>query len=668
MLKLDDYARIRQAHREGMSIRGLAKLYHHSRQKIREVLECPEPRPYSRSEPYAAPKLGPFQPWIDEILKTDEEQPAKQRHTAARIYRRLKAEQGYQGGYAQVQRYVAAHRPHQRETFIPLDHAPGRRMEFDFGEIQVDFPEGRRKVSVLIGTWAHSYAAFAIALPTQRTEAILHGMIAAFEHFGCVPKEVWWDNPKTVAVQILRGRDRRLNELYMALASHYNFAPLFCMPARGNEKPHVENRVKWLEREWATPVPRVADRDALNAYLRQRCREDRQRMVTGRSVTIAAQFEEDQRASAPLPERRFEACLTRQTKADKLQTVRFDKVSYSVPHEAAFQALTLKAYVDRVEIVCRGGRVATHPRRYDPGRSELDPLHYLVTLSRKPACLDHSVVYRDWKLPPVFAALRSALEQRLGQHAGSREFIQVLMLLRDHSLERVTQALEGVHQESPQGLGLITVAGIRVRVGLLRDHSQAYESRTTEPPASIPPVRVPAPDLHRYNQLLFSGEPRDDQSKPVTEDEPETAASANDLRGVRETGERGGDEQPGLRAIPVEPDRAGGGITVGERTADPDPQRVIPLVQGLRHLRLHGGAERVEAEDAGAGTWRVAGSAVQYVSDRGTGYWQNALGDRLGTGGLSPGPPGAVLHGGGAGDEAGDRPAVASARPVPDTA
>jgi len=443
---------------------------------------------------------------------------------------------------------------------------------------------------------------------------------------------------------------------------------LFCMPARGNEKPHVENRVKWLEREWATPVPRMADMDALNAYLLQRCREDRQRMVTGRSVTIAAQFEEDQRVSAPLPERRFEACLMRQTKADKLQTVRFDKVSYSVPHEAAFQALTLKAYVDRVEIVCRGVRVATHPRRYDPGQSELDPLHYLVTLSRKPACLDHSAVYRDWKLPPVFAALRSALEQRLGQHTAAREFIQVLMLLRDHPLERLTQVLEGVNQESSQSLGLITVAGIRLRLGLLRDHSPPCESRFTERPASIPPVRVPAPDLHRYNQLLFSGEPRDVESKPVTEDEPETAASADDLRGVRETGAGSGDEQPGLRAIPVESDRAGGGVTVSERPADPDPQRVIPPAQGLRHLRLHGGAERVEAEDAGAGTWRMAGSAVQHLSYRGTGYWQNALGDRLGTGGLSTGPPGAVLHGGGAGDEAGDRPAIASARPVPDTA
>ena len=315
---------IRQAHRAGKSIRALAKEYRHSRKKIREMLQCPEPRPYHRTKPCVAPKLGPFLSWIDEVLRTDEEQPVKQRHTAARIFRRLREEQGYQGGYAQVRRYIAAHRPPQRETFIPLDHAAGRRMEFDFGEIVVDFPDGRRKVSVLIGAWAHSYAAFVIALPTQRTEAILHGMIAAFEYFGCVPREVWWDNPKTVATEILRGRDRRLNEQYRALANHYNFAPLFCMPARGNEKPHVENRVKWLEREWATPVPRVADMAALNAYLRERCVSDLGRTVTDRSVPIAAQLEEDRLASAPLPERRFDACLTRQTKADKLQTVRFD--------------------------------------------------------------------------------------------------------------------------------------------------------------------------------------------------------------------------------------------------------------------------------------------------------------------------------------------------------
>jgi len=72
-------------------------------------------------------------------------------------------------------------------------------MEADFGKIYVDFPEGRKQVSVLILVWSCSNARFAIALPTERTESILEGMQQAFQFFGCVPREVWWENPKTVA-------------------------------------------------------------------------------------------------------------------------------------------------------------------------------------------------------------------------------------------------------------------------------------------------------------------------------------------------------------------------------------------------------------------------------------------------------------------------------------
>ena len=55
-------------------------------------------------------------------------------------------------------------------------------------------------------------------------------MVAAFEFFGAVPREVWWDNPRTVATLILAGRERQCHPSYAALASHYAFAPLFCMP------------------------------------------------------------------------------------------------------------------------------------------------------------------------------------------------------------------------------------------------------------------------------------------------------------------------------------------------------------------------------------------------------------------------------------------------------
>ncbi|MEZ6120912.1 MAG: hypothetical protein R3C28_30685 [Pirellulaceae bacterium] len=60
------------------------------------------------------------------------------------------------------------------------------------------FPEGRVQVSVLILTWAYSNCTFAIALPNERVESILFGTMKAFEFFGCVLKELWWDNLKTV--------------------------------------------------------------------------------------------------------------------------------------------------------------------------------------------------------------------------------------------------------------------------------------------------------------------------------------------------------------------------------------------------------------------------------------------------------------------------------------
>jgi len=330
MLTVDDYGRIRRAHREGMGIREIARRFHHSRRKVREVLRgAGEPRTYPRRQTQSAPRLGPFHESILQILSDDESQPQKQRHTAMRIFERLRDEQSYAGGYDAVRRFVKKRRSDQRETFIPLDHDPGQRLEADFGKIYVDFPDGRRQVSVLILVWSYSNAPFAIALPTERTEAILEGMVQAFEFFGSVPREVWWDNPKTVAVQLLSGRDRKLNRRYAALASHYVFEPLFCLPASGNEKPVVENRVKTLQRRWGTPVPRMKDLDELNIYLRECCRNDRPRPARDAKRTIAERFAHDRQHAASLPKHRFDACIRQPAKVDKYQFARFDNVCYS---------------------------------------------------------------------------------------------------------------------------------------------------------------------------------------------------------------------------------------------------------------------------------------------------------------------------------------------------
>jgi transposase len=501
MLTVDDYGRIRRAHRDGMSIRAIARTFHHSRRKIREVLQTPEPRPYTRTRPPHAPKLGPFHSIIDEILRADEQAPPKQRHTAMQVHRRLVTEHGYRGGYDAVRRYIGKRRKRQRPTFIPLSHEAGQRGESDFGHIHVDFPDGRRQVPVLLVAWSYSHAPFAMAMATERIEAVLEGMVSAFEFFGCVPREVWWDNPKTVATAILKGRERRVHPRYAALASHYRFDPMFCMPASGWEKPRVENRVFDLQRRWGTPVPAVRDLDELNALLRAQCLAEHGRTVRGRTETIGERFEHDRAAALALPEHPFDPSIEQPAKVDKYQTIRFQTNHYSVPRAFAFGMATVRASVDRVNIVVGDAVVASHRRSYGRGEQILDPLHYLVTLGRRPAALDHAGVYRNWRLPSVFAELRGRLERRDGPTAGARQYIRVLQLLAEHPQERVRKALEAL------------LAREIVDVERIRRHVERLATTTSPMPAdghalddtrSVPRIEVPMPDLGHFDHLLTS--------------------------------------------------------------------------------------------------------------------------------------------------------------------
>lgn len=531
MLTVDHYARIRQLRRDGLTIREIADQLHHSPKTILKALANPEPQPLRVSAPRAAPVFGPFRPFVDDILAADATAPRKQRHTASQIYRRLVAEQGYTGKYDQVRRYLRQRRLDRRETFIPLEHRPGVRAEADFGHIHADFPDGRRLVPVLIVTWSYSNAPFAMALPTERTEAILHGLVEAFAFFACVPVELWWDNPKTVAVHLFQGRQRTLHPRYAALASHYPFTPKFCLPAAATEKPRVENRVFDLQRQWATPVPRVSALAELNAHLRRCCLAAHDRTCGDQVLSVGARFAHDKAAALPVPKRTFDACVFQSGQVDKYQTVPFDGNRYSVPRRWAFHAVTVKGYVDHIAVVADGQVIATHPRCYGRREKVLDPRHFLVVLERKPAALDHAPVYRDWQLPATFALLRRDFEIRLGSATGARHYIRVLQLLARHSVDLVERAIHASRTRAYPDATAITAAAERLAGDTLL---------SLDPPPTAPNITVPLPDLSRFDQLLSLSSQGDNdherRERAAAEGQPEAIAATGDGGRVGEAG------------------------------------------------------------------------------------------------------------------------------------
>ena len=98
MYRVDVYLRVRRAVMvEWMSIREAAQVFGLHRDTMRKMLACSVPPGCWRRSPPRRPKLEPFTGVIDRILEDDLRLPRKQRHTANRIFERLRDEHGFAG-------------------------------------------------------------------------------------------------------------------------------------------------------------------------------------------------------------------------------------------------------------------------------------------------------------------------------------------------------------------------------------------------------------------------------------------------------------------------------------------------------------------------------------------------------------------------------------------
>jgi len=435
------YARVRRAVLvEGKSRRAVAREFGLARKTVGKMLEYSLPPGYQRRKPVRRPKLGPWQGVIDAIMADDKSRPAKQRHTAKRIFERLRAEHGYAGGYTIVKDYVRQSRIGGQEMFVPLRHAPGEA-QADFGEAMVVIAGVECKAHFMAFDLPHSDDCFVCAFPAETTEAFLDGHVRAFEYFGAVPTRILYDNTRLAVARILGDGQRLKTRAFSELQSYYLFAEKFGRPAKGNDKGKVEGVVGYVRRNFMVPIPRVASWDELNASFIAECRARRTRRLRGHSETIAERFERDRAVFLPLPDAPYEACEKVTVRVSSISLVRYRTNDYSVPTEYGHRQVLVKGYVHRVEIVCASVVIARHERSYAREAAIYDPLHYLALLEHKSRALDQAAPLTGWQLPQCFVQLRRLLEARLNKHA-SREYIQVLRLLETFALEEVTPAIE----------------------------------------------------------------------------------------------------------------------------------------------------------------------------------------------------------------------------------
>jgi transposase len=491
---MDTLGKIRRwRHRDGESIRKIAKKTSLSRNTVRKYLrdESAEPRYRGRRVPT---KLDRFSAQLRQWLEEDAKLPRKQRRSGVRLCEALQA-LGYEGSYGRV---VAFIRRWEQEAgrgqtvFIPLKFAPGEAFQFDWSEEQVVLAGQLVRLKAAHIRLCFSRKFLVVCYLTEAHEMLFDAHWRAFCDWGGVTRRGIYDNMSTAVTKVGRGKERVFNRRFLSMASHYLFEPEACNVAAGWEKGQVENQVGNV-REWLFVPRRKADSlAALNAELAAECeRLARERHHPERQeATIAEVFAAEQVALGPPPVP-FDGFAEKLCRVSPSALVHFDRNRYSVPAAFVGHTVSLRAYAERIKILAEDRLIAEHGRDFGRGQTRYDPWHYLPALERKPGALRNGAPFVDWDLPKPVKRLQDRLLKLPG---GDRQFVTILTQVPGDGLEAVSVACELALEAGAINAGYV--------LNVLNRLKQRTRTEAIATPEGLKLKEEPEANMARYDQLL----------------------------------------------------------------------------------------------------------------------------------------------------------------------
>jgi transposase len=506
MMRVELYEKIRKANRdEGLGIRALAERFHVHRRTVRQALACALP-PARKVAERSSPVLGPWQGVVRRWLVEDRAAPPKQRHSAHRIWVRLRDEHGAVVAESTVRAYVAQIRAeledHLGKVMVPQSHVLGAEAEVDFGLFGAYIAGTYEPLWMFCMRLSASGRGFHEAFGNQAIESFLEGHVHAFEHFGGVPAGmVRYDNLKDAVVKVLLGRARLENERFVAFRSHYLFQSWYCLPGvkGAHEKGGVEGEVGRFRRNHLVPVPRVESLGELNELIAAADLADDTRRISFRSATVGEDFAAEAGFLRPLPADRFEVATVLHPVVDTKARVIVRQSAYSVPASLARRRVEVRLGARTLEVIAGGRSVASHERALHKGEEHLTLDHYLEVLDRKPGALAGSVALAQARMSGSFGVAHEAFwdlaRRRLGDRDGTKVLCMALLLHRSLPAESV---VAGLAAAVAIGVADPEVVAVEAR----RHRDQAPTVAAVVVPIGARLAQRPPPPLVGYDELL----------------------------------------------------------------------------------------------------------------------------------------------------------------------
>ena len=275
------------------------------------------------------------------------------------------------------------------DVCVPQHHPLGEEAEVDFGQVSFFLDGEPVEGWMFVMRLSASGKGFHRIYVNQAQEVFLDGHVAAFAHFGGVPKRIRYDNLKPAVVRVMQGRGRIETDRFIAMRSHYGFESFFCLPGvkGAHEKGGVEGEVGRFRRRHLVPVPDVISMEVLNELVARGDERDDLRHIESRRLTVAQHFASEQPQLLALPDEPFEVELHLTCRVDTKARVCVRQSFYSVPVRYAGRRIDVRLGADSVLAMDGTNVVARHPRALGKGAQVLDLDHYLEVLRIKPGAL-----------------------------------------------------------------------------------------------------------------------------------------------------------------------------------------------------------------------------------------------------------------------------------------
>lgn len=248
MLTKESILEIRILARQGSSVRAIARQLGISRNTVRSYLRGEAVTSGERRGPGRPSTLAPYHGWLRKRVAA----AAPIRLPATVLHREIRA-MGFPGTDRTVRRFVATLYPAApAEPVLRYETPPGRQAQMDWGEYRL----GRQKIYSFVGVLGYSRWLYVEYVDCTRAEVLVECHRRMFQDFGGIPREILYDNMRTVVSRrdaYGRGRHRFHDPLW-ALASECGFRPVLCRPYRPRTKGKVERSIHYVAHSFFYPL------------------------------------------------------------------------------------------------------------------------------------------------------------------------------------------------------------------------------------------------------------------------------------------------------------------------------------------------------------------------------------------------------------------------------